>query len=71
MALSFSMAQAFAGVGPESAALAGGVPPVVGLVLFTRFILPFEMVGVLLLVALIGALLLARRQPAPEQKIEY
>ena len=42
------------------AANQGGVPQVVGIELFTQYILPFEMVGVLLLVALIGALLLGR-----------
>jgi NADH-quinone oxidoreductase subunit J len=63
VALSFSVAQAFAGVDPNPASNLGGVPPVVGLELFTKFILPFELVGVLLLVALIGALLLARKQP--------
>ena len=70
VALAFSMAQAFAGIAPQPAANMGGVPPVVGLELFTRFILPFEMIGVLLLVALIGALLLARNQPSVEQKID-
>ena len=38
----------------------GGAPETVGMALFTRYILPFEMTAVLLLVALIGALLLAR-----------
>lgn len=64
--LSFSMAQAFTGTSPNPAANLGGVPPVVGMELFTKYILPFEMIGVLLLVALIGALLLARKQPAAE-----
>jgi NADH-quinone oxidoreductase subunit J len=38
----------------------GGAPETVGMALFTRYILPFELTAVLLLVALIGALLLAR-----------
>jgi NADH-quinone oxidoreductase subunit J len=38
----------------------------VGLELFTKYILPFEMAAVLLLVALLGALLLAR-YPKTEQ----
>lgn len=63
IALTYSMAQAFVGSAPNPGPNAGGVPPVVGLELFTRYILPFEMIGVLLLVALIGALLLARKQP--------
>ena len=39
----------------------GGVPEVVGMELFTRYILPIELTAILLLVALLGALLLARR----------
>lgn len=38
----------------------GGAPQTVGMALFTQYILPFEMVAVLLLVALLGALLLGR-----------
>ena len=38
----------------------GGAPETVGMALFTQYILPFEMAAVLLLVALLGALLLAR-----------
>ncbi len=59
--LGFSLWQAFDGVAPNAAPLAGGDPELVGVELFTRYVLPFELVGVLLLVALIGALLLARR----------
>jgi len=40
--------------------LNGGAPETVGMTFFTQYILPFEMTAVLLLVALIGALLLAR-----------
>ena len=39
----------------------GGVPQIVGLVLYTQNILLIELAAVLLLVALLGALLLARR----------
>lgn len=38
----------------------GGAPETVGMALFTQYILPVEMAAVLLLVALLGALLLAR-----------
>jgi NADH-quinone oxidoreductase subunit J len=38
----------------------GGAPESVGMLFFTQYILPFEMTAVLLLVALLGALLLAR-----------
>lgn len=44
-----------------SAALNGGAPKTVGMELFTNYILPFELVGILLLVALIGALVLGRQ----------
>lgn len=59
--MAFSLAQAFGGAAPNAAAIQGGVPPVVGMELYTKYILPFELVGILLLVALIGALLVARR----------
>jgi NADH:ubiquinone oxidoreductase subunit 6 (subunit J) len=39
----------------------GGVPQIVGMVLYTQNILLIELAAVLLLVALLGALLLARR----------
>ena len=45
--------------GPTTA-INGGAPETVGMALFTQYILPFEMAAVLLLVALLGALLLAR-----------
>lgn len=44
-----------------NAALQGGAPKAVGLELFTNYVLPFELVGILLLVALIGALVLGRQ----------
>ncbi|MCB0044404.1 MAG: NADH-quinone oxidoreductase subunit J [Caldilineaceae bacterium] len=44
----------------EPNTLAGGAPYAIGMTLFTRYILAIEMVAILLLVALIGALLLAR-----------
>ncbi len=43
-----------------NSALQGGAPKTVGLELFTNYILPFELVGILLLVALIGALVMGR-----------
>jgi NADH-quinone oxidoreductase subunit J len=54
---------------PDGTVIQGGIPQVLGMTLFTRYILPFEMVAILLLVALIGALLLARR-PKDEEKAE-
>lgn len=65
---SMTFALAEGGTPPAtSAVVQGGVPEAVGIELLTRYILPFEMAGVLLLVALIGALLLAR---PPKQKTE-
>jgi NADH-quinone oxidoreductase subunit J len=50
--------------GTATSTLNGGGPQTVGLALFTQYILPFEMAAVLLLVALLGALLLARHPKA-------
>ena len=52
-----------AGVGPvaPAAAVPGGVEAVARL-LFTRYLLPFELTSVLLLAAMVGVLLLARRR---------
>ena len=63
MVYAFTAGTAVAPVGAPFA----GAPKVVGLELFTAYILPIEMVAVLLLVALIGALVLARpRRDAAE-----
>jgi NADH-quinone oxidoreductase subunit J len=56
-----------------SAAIQGGVPRVIGLTLFTEYILAFELVAILLLVALIGALVLGRHpedEPQPPATIQ-
>jgi NADH-quinone oxidoreductase subunit J len=45
-----------------------GSPASVGEVLFTRYLLPFQMVGILLLVAMIGAIVLTREQGAPPRR---
>ncbi|MCC6169557.1 MAG: NADH-quinone oxidoreductase subunit J [Caldilineaceae bacterium] len=42
-------------------AIQGGDPKVLGFLLYTRYLLPFELAAVLLLVGLLGALLLGRR----------
>lgn len=57
----YTLMAAFGGTPPNQEALAGGAPYAVGMELFTRYVLPIELVAVLLLVALIGALLVARR----------
>lgn len=58
-----ALAGAFAGVGPWRAVPAGeeGFAPLSD-ALFERFVLPFEVLGVLLLAALIGAICLAKRE---------
>jgi NADH-quinone oxidoreductase subunit J len=60
-ALGTSLMGRFAGTQINAAAINGGAPPDVGLALFTNYLLPFELAAILLLVALLGALLLARR----------
>ena len=57
----------FEGTPATPEGLAGGDPKAVGLTLFSHYVLPIQMVAVLLLVALIGALLVARR-PKSESK---
>lgn len=43
---------------------AEGATEVVGRLLFTEYVLPFEIISILLLVAVIGAVVLAKRYPA-------
>jgi NADH-quinone oxidoreductase subunit J len=40
----------------------GGTPQDVGRALFTQFLLPFEVVSVLILIAILGAVVLARKE---------
>ena len=51
------------GTFPESGALEEGFgsPEAIGLVLFTEYLLPFEVVSILLLVAMVGVIVLTRR----------
>ena len=56
----FSLMSAFGGAPTNSESLSGGTPYAIGMELFTKYFLPVELVAVLLLVALIGALLVAR-----------
>ncbi len=48
------------------AALAGGSPMLLGETLLTKFLLPFEAVSILLLVAVVGAVALVRREPSEQ-----
>ncbi len=45
-----------------------GSPEMVGMALFTRYLLPFQMVGILLLAAMVGAIVLARRELLQENR---
>jgi NADH-quinone oxidoreductase subunit J len=58
--LAYTLTSGFLGVDPDASAVAGGAPAALGYLLFTEYILPLELAAVLLLVALLGALLLAR-----------
>lgn len=40
-----------------------------GLLIFERYVIPFEVVSVVLLAALIGGIVLARRDPAPDEEV--
>lgn len=63
--LSMIVFKAFAGYGislsPSSADLAGNTASI-GRELYTRYILPFEVTSVLLLVAIVGAIVMAKRE---------
>ncbi len=50
-------------------ALQGGTPGPIGEVLFTKFLLPFETVSILLLIAVVGAVALVRRDAPATQDL--
>jgi NADH-quinone oxidoreductase subunit J len=60
------------GVQPEVAttpqAEAAGAPVQIGELLFTRYLLPFEITSIILLAAIIGVVVLHRRLPGPGKK---
>jgi NADH-quinone oxidoreductase subunit J len=58
--LGSSLANRFLGVEANASAVKGGEPLTVGFELYSQYLLPFELTAVLLLVALLGALLIAR-----------
>ncbi|MEY4530855.1 MAG: hypothetical protein RLZZ156_1576 [Deinococcota bacterium] len=51
-------------------ALQGGTPGPVGETLFTKFLLPFEAVSLLLIIAVVGAVALVKREPEGKQARE-
>ena len=44
-----------------------GAPKVIGMLLFHEFLLPFEITSILVLIAIMGAVVLASRPPSPHQ----
>ncbi len=54
---------------PEAVAQTGHVQ-VIGALLFSQFILPFEIASMLLLIAIVGAMTLARREKGAHKNIE-
>lgn len=68
--MSYSLMLAYGGAPATPAALEGGQPYAVGMTLYTQYILPVELVAVLLLVALLGALLIARQPKGSSQLSE-
>jgi NADH-quinone oxidoreductase subunit J len=40
----------------------GGTAEAVGMLLFTKYLLPFEVISILILVAILGAVVLARKE---------
>ena len=66
-AIAGTLFNAFGTEEATSTALQGGIPEVVGSALFTDYILPFELTAVLILVALLGALILAKRPQLDKQ----
>src|SRR2546422_9497838 len=59
--LIFVVRGARGGAGSGAPSVGGGVESIAGL-LFTRYLFPFELTSVLLLAAMVGVLLLARRR---------
>ena len=53
-----------------TAALQGGTPAAIGETLFTKFLLQFEAVSILLLIAAVGAVSLVHREPVHDENLE-
>lgn len=66
MALALLLGPAAEGAPPLGAAF--GSPAALGEVLFGDYVLPFEITSLLLLVAMVGAIVLTRRQKRPEAR---
>lgn len=53
------------GLGPEAVAAAGGNSHMIGLTLFNDALLPFEVAALILLVGMVGAIMLAKKEQSP------
>jgi NADH-quinone oxidoreductase subunit J len=60
--IAYAAWRAFPVYSTHAAAFAGGAPREVGNVLFRSYVLPFEATSVLILVAILGAVVLAKKQ---------
>jgi NADH-quinone oxidoreductase subunit J len=57
-------------IGPAGAAPEIGTTEAIGHAMFSSYLLPFEATSVLILMAMVGAMLLARREAQPEERAE-
>jgi len=64
VALGITWASIGGGMGPEAVAAAGGNVRAVGMVLFNDMLLPFEVASLILLVSMVGAIVLAKKEDA-------
>jgi NADH-quinone oxidoreductase subunit J len=60
--LAYFVQRVFPGAGVHFGGFRGGTPRDVGLALFTTYLLPFEITSLLILIAIIGAVVLARKE---------
>ncbi|MBO12750.1 MAG: NADH-ubiquinone/plastoquinone oxidoreductase chain 6 [Planctomycetaceae bacterium] len=66
LGLAFVIAGTLGGAQPLASETIAGETADLGKLLFTEYLLPFEIVSVLLLVAMVGCILLSKREEAPE-----
>jgi len=64
VALGITWASVNDGMGPAAVAAAGGNVRAVGMVLFNDMLLPFEVASLILLVSMVGAIVLAKKEDA-------
>jgi len=64
VALGITWASVNGGMGPAAVAAAGGNVRAVGMVLFNDMLLPFEVASLILLVSMVGAIVLAKKEDA-------